>query len=166
MTPELHRPLPVDAIPAGGLDYVVEANDAELAALAVRMRLPALSSFRCRFRLSPDLAGGIMAEGALEAEVVQTCVVTLEDFAATVAEQFAVRFVPAGTETDDVDPEAIDEIPYAGGVLDLGEAAAEQLALALDPYPRAPGATLPDMADPDEVLPMPFAKLAHPRRRM
>jgi hypothetical protein len=166
MTPELHRPLAVDAIPAGGLDYVVEANDAELAALAVRMRLPALSSFSCRFRLSPDLAGGIMAEGSLEAEVVQTCVVTLEDFAATVAEQFAVRFVPDGMETDDVDPEAIDEIPYAGGVLDLGEAAAEQLALALDPYPRAPGATLPDMADPDEALPTPFAKLAHPRRRM
>jgi hypothetical protein len=164
MTPELHRPLAADAIPAGGLDYLVEANDAELAALAVRMRLPALSSLRCRFRLSPYLGGAITAEGSLEAEVVQNCVVTLEDFAATVAEQFVVRFVPAGTETDDIDPEAIDEIPYADGVLDLGEVTAEQLALALDPYPRAPGATLPEVVDPDEVLQTPFAKLAHLRR--
>ena len=165
MTPELQRRLAVDAIPAGGLDYLVEANDAECAALAARMRLPALSSFRCRFRLSPDLAGAIMAEGWLEAAVVQTCVTTLEDFAATVAEQFAVRFVRAGTEADDIDPEAVDEIPYAGGVLDLGEAAAEQLALALDPYPRAPGAMLPDLADPDGFPATPFTRLADPRRR-
>jgi hypothetical protein len=27
-----------------------------------------------------------------------------------------------------------------GGILDLGEAAAQQLALLLDPYPRAPNA--------------------------
>lgn len=165
MTPELHRPLAVDAIPAGGLAYLMEANDEECAALAVRMRLPALSGFRCRFYLSPDLGGTIMADGSLEAEVVQTCVVTLEDFATTVAEQFTVRFVPAGTETDDIDPEAVDEIAFADGVLDLGEAAAEQLALALDPYPRAPGAVLPDIADPEDFPVSPFTKLADRRRR-
>lgn len=166
MTPELHRPLAVDAIPTGGLDYLVEANDAERAALAARMRLPALTALRCRFRLCPDLAGVIMAEGRLDAEVVQTCVITLEDFAATVAEHFTIRFVPAGTETDDVDPDSVDDIPYAGGILDLGEATAEQLALALDPYPRAPGAVLPDVADPDDVLSTPFAKLGQRRHRM
>ena len=47
--------------------------------------------------------------------------------------------------------------------LDLGEAAAEQLALALDPYPRAPDAVLPDIPDEPEVLP--FATLASLRRR-
>jgi hypothetical protein len=45
-------------------------------------------------------------------------------------------------------------------VLDLGEAVAEQLALALDPYPRVPGAELPEIeSDPQE---RPFAAL---RRR-
>ncbi|NWN13490.1 hypothetical protein GY655_27460, partial [Escherichia coli] len=29
---------------------------------------------------------------------------------------------------------------YSGGAIDLGEAAAETLALALDPYPRSPAA--------------------------
>ena len=50
-----------------------------------------------------------------------------------------MRCVPAGQESDDADPEAPDEIGYADGMLDLGEAAAEQLALALDPYPRSAG---------------------------
>lgn len=165
MTPELHRPLAADAVPPGGQDFLVEANDAECAALALRMQLPAVSSLRCRFHLSPGLAGAVMAEGWLDAEVVQTCVVTLEDFPATVAEQFQVRFVPAGTETDDADPESIDEIPYAGGVIDLGEAAAEQLALALDPFPRAPDAELPDVPDADDFSATPFAGLAKLRRR-
>ena len=76
--------------------------------------------------------------------VVRTCVVSLDDFETTLEEDFRVRFVPAGTETDNPDPEAEDEIPFAGTVIDLGEAAAEQLALSLDPYPRKPGAELPE----------------------
>ena len=34
-------------------------------------------------------------------------------------------------------------MPYGGDSIDLGAALAEQLALALDPYPRKPGAKLP-----------------------
>ena len=39
-------------------------------------------------------------------------------------------------------PDMPDEIVYEGINIDLGEAAAEQLALSLDPYPRHPGAAL------------------------
>ena len=31
-------------------------------------------------------------------------------------------------------------VPYDGGAIDLGETAAETMALALDPFPRGPGA--------------------------
>ena len=165
MTPELHRPLAAGAVPAGGQDYEVVATAAECAALAARMQLPALQALHCRFRLQPGLAGAVLAEGWLDARVVQTCVVTLEDFPATVAEHFSVRFVPAGTETDDLDPEAIDELPYSGGVLDLGEAAAEQLALALEPYPRAPDAPAAELGDPADAPASPFAELEKLRRR-
>jgi hypothetical protein len=165
MKPELHRPFAIDAVPPGGAEVQVEANAAEAAALAGRMGVPAISSLLCRFRLVPAGRGAIAAEGQLHATVVQTCVVTLEDFPATVQEGFAVRFVPLGTESDDPDPESEDEIPYTGGVIDLGEAAAEQLALALDPYPRAPGAALPDQAEIDGAAPTPFAGLAALRRR-
>jgi hypothetical protein len=165
MTPELHRPLPADTVPLSGREVVVEATPEECAALAARMRIPAVKRLRVRFALTPALAGSIAAAGRIEAEVVQTCVVTLEEFTARIGEDFEVLFVEAGTESDDIDPEAVDEIPFAAGVLDLGEAAAEQLALALDPYPRAPGAVLPDAAEAGDLDLHPFARLSQFRHR-
>jgi uncharacterized metal-binding protein YceD (DUF177 family) len=150
MTPELHRPIAVERVGRAGLDVTVKADAAESAALARRMDLPAVQSLTCRFRLEQDASGEMIAHGHLAAHVVQTCIVSLEDFATIVEERFTVRCVPQGEETDDVDPETPDEITCVDGILDLGEAAAEQLALALDPYPRAPGAELPEIeGEPD-----------------
>ena len=155
---ELHRPLAVDRVGPGGASERVDATPAECAALAVRMRIPAVHALSCTFRLRPLPGATLEAEGSLDAAVTQACVVTLDEFQSEVSEPFVVRFVPEGRESDDPDPEAPDEIPYAGAVIDLGEAAAEQLALALDPYPRKPGAELPETPpDPDAH---PFAKLA------
>ena len=42
MSPELHRPIAIDRIGAAGLDVLVEATAAECAALAQRMKLPAV----------------------------------------------------------------------------------------------------------------------------
>lgn len=157
MTPELHRPVPADRVGPTGLAVTVEATPEECAALTRRMQVPAVSTLRCTFRLT-RLAGPIIqAEGHLHTTLVQTCVITLEDFPVSVDEPFRLRFVPAGTERDDPDPESDDEVGYADGMLDLGEAAAEQLALSLDPYPRAPGAELP--AVNDEAAEHPFAAL-------
>jgi uncharacterized metal-binding protein YceD (DUF177 family) len=162
MTQEFHRPIPIERIGVAGLDMTVEAGAAECAALARRMNLPGILSLTCRFRLERDTADSLIARGHLIARVVQTCVVSLDEFTATVDERFTVRCVPDGEESDDPDPEAPDEIPYVDGALDLGEAAAEQLALALDPYPRAPGAVLPEIeADPEAH---PFDALASLKR--
>jgi len=162
MTPELHRPIAIDRVGPDGLDVTVEATSAECAALARRMGLPAVLDLTCSFHLKRDIGDTLLVHGHLLAHVVQTCVVSLEDFTATVEEQFAVRCVAAGDEGDDPDPETLDEIAHVDGALDLGEAAAEQLALALDPYPRAPGAELPEL--PDEAVATPFAALARRRQ--
>jgi uncharacterized metal-binding protein YceD (DUF177 family) len=162
MSPELHRTIAVDRVGPAGLDVTVEATTDELTALAHRMGLPAVLSLTCAFHLHRDAADRLVALGRLHAEVMQTCVISLEDFPATVDERFTVLFVPAGLETEDDDPSTPDEISYENGMIDLGEAAAEQLALALDPYPRAPGAELPDSAnDPEDHQ---FAALAALKR--
>jgi uncharacterized metal-binding protein YceD (DUF177 family) len=168
--PEFSRRIPVSRIGAAGTEQVIEANAAELRALSERLQLPAIASLFCRFHLQPPLRGHIAAEAELRAELTQICVVTLDPFESTVAERFALRFVPEGSEKDDMDPETPDEVPYDGDTIDIGEAAAEQLALALDPYPRKPGVALPQEAEPQEAgetsssdKPNPFAALARLR---
>jgi len=157
MTPELHRPVALDRIGPRGLTVEVEARPEELPAIAARLRILALASLHCAFKLRRVGASTVEAEGVLRAQVTETCVVSLDPFSHDVQEAFTVHFVPPGAEDDNPDPEAVDQISYAGGAADLGEAAAEQLALALDPFPRKPGATLPDEAT--EETPSPFAAL-------
>jgi len=164
MTDTLSRPLPLDSIGPGGLDLTVEASPSHCAALAARMQIPAVLALCCRFRLTAGPGATVHARGELNARGVQICVVTLDPFELAIKESFAVRFVPEGEESDDLDPEAEeDEIPYQGNTLDLGETAAEQLALALDPYPRRPGASLP--ATDADSAPAAFAALAALQRR-
>ncbi len=186
--PELSRRIQVRTLgtmQAGSvaLDTTVEASPAECAALARRLDVPSVQAVRCRFRLSgADRSGRVTADGLLQATLDRICVATLDQFTATVTERFTVRFVPDEQMPDDatrgeasLDPDEDDDLPYGSGTIDLGEAAAEQLALALDPYPHKPGAVLPpgigsvDLpaeeaveATPDR--PNPFAALAALRR--
>lgn len=153
--PEFSRPLRTERALRGQVHEVV-ATPEECARLAQRMGIVAIRSLRGRFELTPEPGGVFAAHLRMTASVVQACVVTLEPFTADLAEDVQLRLVPEGSESEDDDPEGPDEIPYAGAVIDLGELAAEQLALALDPYPRRPDAALPPVED---TAPHPFAAL-------
>ena len=160
---ELMRAVRADRIPDQGLVSVVEADAAERSAVAVRLLLPGIARLHCRWALQKEPKGAVKADGVLEAELLQECVVSLEPFAVAVADVFTVRFVIAGRESAVADdPEEPDELAYDGLTIDLGEATVEQLALALDPYPRAPGAVLPGELSPDAETA--FAGLAKLRR--
>ncbi len=151
--PELHRPLPVDKVGAGGMAMTVDASEAECAALAIRMNLPAIKRLTCVFHLSQLGRRRVLARGHLIADLTQTCVVSLEDFDTTLEDIFQLRFVPSDEIGEELDLEDDDEVPFENGVLDLGEAVAEQLGLVLDPYPRMPGAELPPLDDAGEDHP-------------
>jgi hypothetical protein len=108
------------------------------------MGIPAVRSLECVFSLSREENDvSIHAEGRLCAAVTRICVVSAEEFEMPVRDEFTIRFVPSQQVRDDPDPDEPDEVPYDGSIIDLGEAAIEQLALAMDPYPRIDGATLP-----------------------
>ena len=111
----------------------------------------------CGFALSRAGGGAILARGVLNAQIEQVCVVSLDTFRSEVNEQFEVRFVPENQLTDAIDPDAPDEVGFLGDSIDLGEAAVEQLALALEPYPHKPGIEATP-AEPDEAT-NPFAVL-------
>ena len=158
---EMSRLMQADRVD-GGLALTIEADKAECDAIALRLRIPSVQSVRCSWVLRPEHGGVVEADGSLRARLHQECVVSLDAFATDVVEEFAVRFVPPGLENEQADdPDEPDELTIENGVLDLGEATVEQLALALDPYPRKPGAELP--AKMEDSLDNPFAALAQLR---
>ncbi len=174
---EFSRMVRVDRIPASGMSLDIEAKPAERAALADRFGIPSIQSLRAELTLRL-LAGGavVRVTGRIQAEVVQTCVVTLEPVPEVVDERFSLSFgagpddeIGAEIELslDDEDPPD----PIVDGSIDVGEAVAEHLALALDPFPRKPGIVFeggeeegPGEAEIPEEKPNPFAVLAQLRK--
>ena len=176
--PELSRPIAIDSL-GEGREFVLEihANAQERAALARRFGLVALDKLAAAVSATRTARGDVRLAGRLQADAVQTCVVTLDPVPAAIDTEFVRLFSPAATldareeivlapNDDDEPPE-----PLVGETVDAGEIAAETLGLALDPFPRAPGATLPPLAaDPDEKENIPeksgaFAALAKLKER-
>lgn len=140
--PEFSRPERIDTIGEGEREVAVSASPAERAALAIRFGLKAIDRLEGTFRVRRD-AAGVVARGRVVAEVVQSCVVTDDPVRVAVDEPVALRFV-AGDEGESAEVElsedALDTMGFDGAAIDLGEAAADTMALALDPFPRGPNA--------------------------
>lgn len=143
--PEFHRPVTVARLRPEGDSIAIEAGPAEREAVRARLGLEGLDRLKAELILHPLGGGLVSARGSLEAEVRQVCVITLEPFSATLTAPVQLVFRRAEPDQEmaelDLDVEAEDEVLYAGPDIDLGEAVVETLALALDPWPRKPGAT-------------------------
>jgi uncharacterized metal-binding protein YceD (DUF177 family) len=173
--PEFSRSVLVDQVGGAELVREIEATPGERTALAERLDLIALDSLTATLRLRRLPDGLIRVSGRFDAEVVQACVVTLAPVANHCGDAFTMHFGGAR------EPESVREIevasvgedepePITDGRIDLGEAVVQQLAVSLDPYPRAPGAKLPetaagDAAEAEAARENPFAALAQLRRR-
>ncbi len=146
---ELSRPLALDRIGPHGVSVTVVATADELVSIARRLMIASVPKLSCSFEVKRSEGGVLLVNGILDAAAEQDCVVTLEPFVQPIHEKFSVHFVPSGSEEPEPEPDAVDQIPYDSSAIDLGEAAVEQLALALDPYPRKPGAALPPELVPE-----------------
>lgn len=164
MPPEFSRLLPLGLVGPEGRTERLVADPAERAALAQRFGIPSIESLVADLTLRPEPDGAFQVAGQMVAAVTQACVVSFEPVVQHIAEPVAFRLLPPGREPSE-GPDQIDEIAAtdaAGqGAGDLGEAIAEQLSLALDPYPRAPDAVLPAEVQEDAG---PFQSLAALRR--
>ena len=142
MTPEFSRPERLDTIGERDRSVDIVATEEERRKLAARFAVLSVDMLEARFTIRRDSAG-IVAQGHVTARVLQACSVTDEPLAASVDEPVALRFVDNFGAIDgeiELSDDALDTVPIDGGVIDLGEAAAETLALALDPFPRGPNA--------------------------
>jgi uncharacterized metal-binding protein YceD (DUF177 family) len=140
--PEFSRLERVDSIGERERAVSIEADATERAALAERFKLIAVDTLSADLTLRRE-AAGIVVRGRVRGRVRQACVVTDEPVETEIDEPIALRFVAtgeSGEEEIELGAEDLDTAPLEGGAIDLGEAAAETMALALDPFPRAAGA--------------------------
>lgn len=160
--PEFSRPVDRRHLKAAPLRLV--AGESERQALAKRFSLISIDRLEAEVSLAAD-GEAVDAAGTLWAEIVQSCAVTGEDLPVTIEEPLTLRFVPEAPMTEEeleLDEAQLDEIPYSGTVFDLGEAVAQSLALAIDPFATGPQAdrVRKEKGLLDEAAAGPFAALA------
>lgn len=173
----LSRPVRVDTIKLRGTPVSLQAEPQEKAGIALMLDLPSVESLDARYVLSRS-GERVKLEGTIKAAFHQTCTVTLEAFPVALEVPLKLDFAPeepaeprrraASDETGEIDIEVrLNEDdppePIVDGAIDLGAVTLEFLALALDPYPRKPGAVFAEPA-PEEPPESPFAKLARLKR--
>ena len=105
-------------------------------------------------------------QAELTADVVQTCVVTLEPVSARISRRFSrsLHYVPVHygetggavslASADDNAPEEIDSLKF-----DLAAPLLEEFSLAVEPYPRAPGVEFEPPKDEEAEPASPFTVL-------
>ena len=126
----------------------LEPDAAERAKVAHDLGLESLRALTAELTVSPWLDGAEIA-GRFEAVVEQICGVTLDPFEQPLSGQIALQVVPRASpnappeergeaehEADEPDPPDV----LAGDTIDLAAVVVEHLTLALDPFPRKPGA--------------------------
>ncbi|WP_119678579.1 YceD family protein [Indioceanicola profundi] len=178
--PEFSRRIIADTVSTSGTGQEIVADAQERAALARRLDLVSIDKLTARVKLRRVRGEYVRVTGEIEADVVQSCVVTLEPVPAHVNDSFEALFAPDHLVPDEEDEEV--EVTFSGGTesdipeamdngsIDIGELAAQHLSLALDPYPRKPGVSFEEIDDPYEEdarepeRPNPFAKLASLKR--
>jgi uncharacterized metal-binding protein YceD (DUF177 family) len=182
--PEFSFFVDVTSLSPSGRHYEISADAAARARVAERLGLVGISSLTAAFDLAPRAGGIVQVTGRVQAELTQTCVVTLAPVPAAVSEEVDARFTTftpvkaPGKAGEKADKEAEEMIAFGDeeppeealdGQIDLGELAVTQLALGLDPYPRAPGAafaggTWTEKGEKTEVE-SPFAILAQLKKK-
>lgn len=160
------HPIRLSDLARGPVSLRLEPDDATRKALAKTMGLVSLPALIADLKVKAWLDGAEIT-GRLDGTVEQVCGVSLDRFEQPLASEFELRVVPAGSpnaptesgageielDLDAPDPPDVLE----GDVIDLAALVAEQLALAVDPFPRKPGATFDYV--PDTVEESPFAVL-------
>jgi len=143
----------VGHIAANPVSVRLEADENERKALARRWSVLAVDAVTADLHVGRWKRDGVRVKGKVEAAITQACVITLEPVASTIAETIDALFVPEGSRlarfdtAEDgamiVDPEGPDAPEtFQGDSIDLGAVCEEFIILAIDPYPRVPGATL------------------------
>ncbi len=161
----LSRPVEVNSIRSDGLALRVSTTEGERAELAKRFDIPGISQLEADFSMAKK-GPRVRVTGLVSGRFTQVCVLTLEPFESDFREEVDLSFDENPEKALELHPEEEAPDPIIDGIIDLGEVAGEFTALALDPYPRKPGAVFEfqDKKDKMDAKPSPFGALADLKR--
>jgi uncharacterized metal-binding protein YceD (DUF177 family) len=163
--PEFSRIVPLVQLGSARFRQQIEATPSEREKLSRRLDLLALERLIAVVELRRQGDEVIVLEAAYQAEFVQSCVVTLEPVDGVISDRFVLVYGPAEEQPKEF-VEGRDEPafePLTGDAIDIGEAVAQELSLALPVFPRLADASI-DAEIPEQPVASPFAALARLRR--
>lgn len=140
------------ALEVGALSRAIETSfdlqpdRAMLDRIAAFLNVEQISDFRFKGELAPRRKDEWRLKARLTAELEQACVISLSPVAEKIDEEIVRELLPGpNPELEDeleLGPDDDEGPDYFQDRIDLAAIALEQLALALDPYPRAEDAKL------------------------
>lgn len=145
--PEFSRHVKIDEIGTGDSMHIITATDSECTKLAVRFDLLHLRELRAEIALSRKNDGAhsnaILAKGRFTAHVQQICIASNDPLTDSIDDAIEMLFLPVAAmaivpQTDaELSADDCDIMAHDGRIVDIGEAVAQCLALAINPYPRS-----------------------------
>lgn len=164
----------LDSMPTTGRDVHVTPGVEDRAAIAAQLGVVGVDSLDVRLH-AVRFRGGIRVTGRLAGTVTQNSVVTLEPLQQQISEPIDRIFLPGGEKEYagpanaeifvDLDGEDVPD-HFEGNEADLSDLIVETLALAVDLYPREPGASLEDLGlklDVERISPFEALKALKPK---
>lgn len=150
----------VGHISANPVTVTLSADERERAGVARLWQVEKVDSLSAELQIARWKKDGIRIKGRVVADIVQSCIVTLEPIAAHLDEPMDQIFIPEGSKlariTLDghgemvVDPDGPDTPElFQGDSIDAGSVVTEFAALAIDPYPRKQGVDFKDHIEDD-----------------
>ncbi|RWF50039.1 MAG: DUF177 domain-containing protein [Mesorhizobium sp.] len=143
----------VARLPQKGLPVVIEADPAQRAALAEAHGLLSVEAYRAELLVASWKRNGVKLSGRVEADITQACIVTLDPVQAHIDEPVEALLLPDDSKLGRQGFDGGGEIlldadgpdspeTFSGDTIDVGALAEQFFGLAIDPYPRKPGASL------------------------
>jgi len=137
----LSRPVPVSDLLRGDVvSLTIDADDDERRALADFLGIPEVKSLVARVKLRAEPGRRFVLDGTVAADLVQSCVVTLEPVETHVEGPIRRVYLDTPPDKEDADLDPFDDDApdlIEGGMIDAGAAVCEYTALEMEPYPRA-----------------------------
>jgi len=141
-SPPLTHVVPVMEISSKGREVNIVATEQELTNIADALSLVLVSSLSAHFLISKGTGGLLSVRGHLNANVVQTCGVSLKPVEEHIDTDIALCFtLHPETESDEISIKVEDDDPpdpIVDGCIEFGGIILEHLILNLNPYPRDP----------------------------